>query len=282
MSVEGNGNYTYGTHYWRPPTPPREQHREHLARIRNEFGFNLVKIRLLWNWHHRKPDAFQFDEVHELFDICDELGLDVLLEVNLETAPYWLEQQYPDSKKEISDVLYSLTKEVIRARILKDGVRPDGRSLTEIRPIWCEVGLLARTHGSAVFTRGQTQVMTIATLGPITEQQKLEGITTDEFKRYMHHYNMLPYSVGEAKPMRSPGRREIGHGALAATLDYLGVNQDEAFGARDIDNDYPQRFAYLRRGLSRPPRVSTHRLQHILDELLNRAVDGADLSGLLS
>jgi polyribonucleotide nucleotidyltransferase len=109
-----------------------------------------------------------------------------------------------------------------------EGRRPaDGRGLREIRPIWSEVGILARTHGSAVFTRGQTQVLTVATLGPIAEQQKLEGITNEEFKRYMHHYNMLPYSTGEAKPLRSPGRREIGHGALAERA-LLPVIPDES------------------------------------------------------
>lgn len=122
--------------------------------------------------------------------------------------------KYPDSNRYIGDVLYAMTKEKIRAKILK-GVRPDGRKTDEIRPIWCEVGILPRVHGSGVFTRGQTQVMTTATLGTISEVQKLEGLDGEPYKRYMHHYNMPPYSTGEAKPMRSPGRREIGHGALA-------------------------------------------------------------------
>ena len=111
--------------------------------------------------------------------------------------------------------LYYLKKEKVRAKILDNGVRPDGRALTEIRPIWCEVGMLPRVHGSAVFTRGQTQAMTLATLGTISEVQKLEGLDDEYYKRYMHQYNMPGYSTGEAKPLRSPGRREIGHGALA-------------------------------------------------------------------
>lgn len=122
---------------------------------------------------------------------------------------------YPDNMRDIKDVLYAMKKECVRAMIADKGIRPDGRKLTEIRPIWCEVGLLPRVHGSAVFTRGQTQALTTATLGTISEVQKLEGIDDDVFKRYMHHYNMPPYSTGEAKSMRSPGRREIGHGALA-------------------------------------------------------------------
>lgn len=117
--------------------------------------------------------------------------------------------------KFILDSLYYLKKEKVRAKILDGGVRPDGRSLTDIRPIWCEVGMLPRAHGSAVFTRGQTQAMTVATLGTISEVQKLEGLDDEYYKRYMHQYNMPGYSTGEAKPLRSPGRREIGHGALA-------------------------------------------------------------------
>ena len=126
------------------------------------------------------------------------------------------EQTNPEVVAEIGDVLYKMTKEKVRARILNEGIRPDGRKLTEIRPIWCEVGILPRVHGSGVFTRGMTQVITTATLGTISEVQKLENLDDSEtFKRYMHHYNMPGYSTGEAKPLRSPGRREIGHGALA-------------------------------------------------------------------
>lgn len=121
----------------------------------------------------------------------------------------------PKKTKFILDSLYYLKKEKVRAKILEDGVRPDGRKLTEIRPIWCEVGMLPRVHGSAVFTRGQTQALTTCTLGTISEAQKLEGLDDDYYKRYMHQYNMPGYSTGEAKALKSPGRREIGHGALA-------------------------------------------------------------------
>lgn len=122
---------------------------------------------------------------------------------------------YPDSKRDIFETLYAMKKTKVRAKILEDGIRPDGRKLTEIRPIWCENGILPRVHGSGVFTRGQTQVLTVCTLGSISEVQKLEGLDDEVCKRYIHHYNFPAYSVGEAKPMRSPGRREIGHGALA-------------------------------------------------------------------
>ncbi len=122
---------------------------------------------------------------------------------------------YPDEMGYVADVIYAMKKAYVRKRISEEGVRPDGRGLKDIRPIWCEAGILPRVHGSGVFTRGQTQVLTTLTLGTITEVQKLEGLDDDVFKRYMHHYNMPPYSTGEAKPLKSPGRREIGHGALA-------------------------------------------------------------------
>ena len=121
---------------------------------------------------------------------------------------------YPDKAREIKDSLYYLTKEKVRAKIL-EGVRPDGRSLKEIRPIWCETGILPRVHGSAVFTRGQTQVLSTCTLGTLSEVQKLDGLDDEVSKRYMHQYNFPGYSTGEAKGRKSPGRREIGHGALA-------------------------------------------------------------------
>jgi len=135
-------------------------------------------------------------------------------EVEVETLEHFADI-YPDMAREIKDSLYYITKEKVRAKITNAGVRPDGRSLTEIRPIWCEHGILPRVHGSGVFTRGQTQVMTTCTLGTISEVQKLEGLDNEEYKRYMHHYNMPGYASGEARGLKSPGRREIGHGALA-------------------------------------------------------------------
>ena len=137
--------------------------------------------------------------------------------------------EFPEGRKDIGEVLYAMKKSKVRAKILDKGIRPDGRSLTEIRPIWCETGILPRVHGSGVFTRGQTQVLTTCTLGSISEVQKLEGLDEEMFKRYIHHYNMPPYSTGEAKPMRSPGRREIGHGALAERALEPMLPSEEAF-----------------------------------------------------
>ena len=116
---------------------------------------------------------------------------------------------------EIAEIIYKIQKFVVRRWLLDDGKRVDGRRLDEIRPLAAETGLLPRTHGSGLFTRGQTQVLTIATLGTMSDAQMLDGIDEETSKRYMHHYNMPGYSVGEAKAVRSPGRREIGHGALA-------------------------------------------------------------------
>lgn len=135
-------------------------------------------------------------------------------QVKAETVARFAEE-YPDGAADIDAVLYNLMKEILRDKIINKGIRPDGRTHTQIRPIWSEVGILPRTHGSAVFTRGQTQVMTIATLGTLGDGQTIDGIGEEEFKRYIHHYNMPPYSTGEVKRLGSPGRREIGHGALA-------------------------------------------------------------------
>ena len=126
-----------------------------------------------------------------------------------------LSAQFEGREDEIADALYYLNKEVMRAKILNEGIRPDGRKVTEIRPIWCEVGVLPRVHGSAIFTRGQTQALTVTTLGSTNEGQILDGLSNEDFKRYIHHYNMPPYATGEAGRLKSPGRREIGHGALA-------------------------------------------------------------------
>ncbi|MGI5839597.1 MAG: polyribonucleotide nucleotidyltransferase [bacterium] len=134
--------------------------------------------------------------------------------VQKETIDHFTEL-YPEKEKQIDSVLHKMLKELVRKSILEAGIRPDGRKAAEIRPIDCQVGKLARTHGSGLFTRGQTQVLSVVTLGPLGDVQILDGLGNEEFKRYMHHYNFPPYSVGETRPMRGPGRREIGHGALA-------------------------------------------------------------------
>ena len=137
--------------------------------------------------------------------------------------------EFDGMAREIKDSLYYITKEKVREKITNLGVRPDGRKLTEIRPIWCEHGVLPRVHGTGVFTRGQTQVLTTCTLGTISEVQKLEGLDDEVQKRYMHHYNMPGYASGEARALKSPGRREIGHGALAERALEPVIPSEEEF-----------------------------------------------------
>ncbi len=124
-------------------------------------------------------------------------------------------EQYPENELELGKVFENTLKETLRKNITENGIRPDGRSPREIRPITCEISVLPRTHGSAIFTRGQTQVLNICTLSALRDMQMLDGLGIEESKRFMHHYNFPPYSVGETGFMRGPGRREIGHGALA-------------------------------------------------------------------
>ncbi len=135
-------------------------------------------------------------------------------QVDAETVEHF-KDVYPENIREIKDSLYYLTKEKVRAKIFDKGIRPDGRGLKDVRPIWCERSVLPRAHGSAVFTRGQTQTLTTCTLDMLAAAQKLEGLDDETEKRYMHQYNFPGYCTGEAKALRSPGRREIGHGALA-------------------------------------------------------------------
>lgn len=137
----------------------------------------------------------------------------ILEQVLAENEP--LLEELADCEKMIINVIDGVEKELVREKVIADGIRIDGRALDEVRPITCEVGLLPRTHGSGLFQRGETQVLTVTTLGAVGEEQILDGLGVEESKRYMHHYNFPPYSVGEARPMRGPGRREIGHGALA-------------------------------------------------------------------
>ncbi len=125
------------------------------------------------------------------------------------------EEETEAKSTEIANSIHDLEKECVREMIFKEHKRPDGRRIDEIRPLSCEVGVLPRVHGSAIFTRGQTQVLSVVTLGTKSEEQELDGLDEEESKRYMHQYNFPSYSVGEARPSRGPGRREIGHGALA-------------------------------------------------------------------
>lgn len=145
----------------------------------------------------------------------DKLDRDAhIAEIKAETMEHFL-TDWPEADKEISYILHKVEKEIVRHMITHEKIRPDGREVDEVRPVSCEVGILPRTHGSGLFTRGQTQILTVTTLGALGDEQIIDGLGPETTKHYLHHYNFPGYSVGEARPMRSPGRREIGHGALA-------------------------------------------------------------------
>ncbi len=158
---------------------------------------------------------FCIEDVRAALDTDDKTVRDARLAPVVTRVHEEFDPTHPDEKGAIDECLYKLQKYVVRRWLLDDNKRVDGRGIDEIRPLAAEVGLLPRVHGTGMFTRGQTQVLTTATLGSLRDAQLLDGIDKEENKRYMHHYNFPPYSVGEARGMRSPGRREIGHGALA-------------------------------------------------------------------
>ncbi|HQA60289.1 MAG TPA: polyribonucleotide nucleotidyltransferase, partial [Tepidanaerobacteraceae bacterium] len=163
----------------------------------------------------RAVREYATDKILKAIKIYDKQEREAVIdEINEETLEHF-QELYPESEKQIANILYDILKEEVRNMITYEGIRPDGRRDDEIRPISCEVGILPRTHGSGLFTRGQTQVLTVATLGALGDVQILDGLGIEESKRYMHHYNFPPYSTGETRVIRGPGRREIGHGALA-------------------------------------------------------------------
>ena len=167
--------------------------------------------------HDMFDEIFAYCEkaVMEALDTDDKNVRDAKMQPIMDDIVATFEEKYPDIKVVLPELIYKIQKKIVRRWLLVDKKRVDGRRMDEIRPLAAEVGLIPRVHGSGLFTRGQTQVLTIATLGTLSEGQKLEGLDDETGKRYMHHYNMPGYSTGEAKALRSPGRREIGHGALA-------------------------------------------------------------------
>lgn len=158
---------------------------------------------------------FAQDDVRAALDTDDKNVRDERLQPVYEKVHEKFDEMYPEQEAKIDECMYKTQKHVVRRWLLDEQKRVDGRKMDEIRPLSAEVGLLPRVHGSGLFTRGQTQVLTVLTLGPLSDVQNFDGIDEQESKRYIHHYNMPSYSVGETKPSRGPGRREIGHGALA-------------------------------------------------------------------
>ena len=177
---------------------------------------------------------FAHDMVKEAMYIMDKDPRNAAIDAVNEKVKEEFGEKYSDKSGDIKEVLYTMQKKVVRNMLLNDKRRPDGRAFDQVRPLGCEVGILPRTHGTGLFTRGLTQVMTVATLGSISEIQILDGIDEAKSKRYMHHYNFPGYSVGEVKPLRGPGRREIGHGALAerALLPLLPTEEEFPYTIR--------------------------------------------------
>ena len=161
-------------------------------------------------------------------------------EENIRAITERLEEAFADNEEWLAvlgEAVYQYQKKTVRKMILKDHKRPDGRGITEIRPLAAEIDILPRVHGSGMFTRGQTQILNICTLAPLSEAQKIDGLDENETsKRYMHHYNFPSYSVGETKPSRGPGRREIGHGALAerALVPVLPTEEEFPYAIRTV------------------------------------------------
>jgi len=171
---------------------------------------------------------FAFGIIKEAMYITDKDQRNAAMDAVKVKVSEEFNDKYPDDIADIGDVVYRIQKEIVRNMILLEKRRPDGRAFDQVRPLSSEVGILPRTHGTGLFTRGLTQVMTVATIGALGEVQILDGIGEEEFKRYMHHYNFPSYSVGEVKPLRGPGRREIGHGALAEkALEPLIPSEEE-------------------------------------------------------
>lgn len=168
-------------------------------------------------------------KIHDALMDPDKLHRDKMVSETKEAILEHFVELYPESEIDIAHIVQMLVKKVFRHIITHDKIRPDGRALDEVRPISCEVGLLARPHGCSLFTRGQTQVLNCLALAPLREAQTLDGLGTELTKRYIHHYNFPPYSVGETKPLRSPGRREIGHGALAERALLPVIPSEEEF-----------------------------------------------------
>ncbi len=162
-----------------------------------------------------KVYAYSYDKVCAAIDTDDKRIRDERMKVLSDEVMEYLGEEYEGRDAELDEIFYKIQKEIVRKWLIEDHKRVDGRKIDEIRPLSASVGILPRTHGSGLFSRGQTQVLTVATLGAVSESQTIDGLDEETSKRYMHQYNFPSYSVGETKPSRGPGRREIGHGALA-------------------------------------------------------------------
>ncbi len=215
-----------------------------IVRFINEIVAEVGKPKMDINFVKAPEDLeeavreFAMPKMRDALHTADKLErLDKIDAVEVETQERFAES-FPEMEKDIANLLFSITKECMRAMILDEGVRIDDRKLDEIRPIWCETGLLPRVHGTGLFKRGQTQALSATTLAPLSEAQRIDGLTEQTEKRYMHHYNFPGYSTGEPRPPRSPGRREIGHGALAerALLPVIPSKEEFPYAIRVVSD----------------------------------------------
>lgn len=216
---------------------------EFISNIKVEIGkpkFEYKSAEVDENIYNEIAEQFSkrmYDDVQTADKIERDNKIDVFTkDVNTWYAEKYGEDKAEENKSQISDAIYKLEKKTVRKLILEEHKRVDGRGIYDIRPLSCEVGLIPRVHGSAMFSRGRTQVLSIATLGMVSEEQILDGLDNEESKRYMHHYNFPGYSVGEAKASRGPGRREIGHGALAerALLPVIPSKEEFPYSIRVV------------------------------------------------
>ncbi len=216
---------------------------EFISKIKEEIGkpkFDYIPFTIDQEIYNEIEENFR-DRMYEDIQAIDKEVRDKNIESLTQDVINYFNRKYSEEEiesknKDITESIKKLEKKCVREMILEEHKRPDGRKLDEIRPLSCEVGLLPRVHGSALFTRGQTQVLSVVTLGTISEEQILDGIDEEESKRYMHHYNFPSYSVGEARPSRGPGRREIGHGALAekALLPVIPSKEEFPYAIRIV------------------------------------------------
>ena len=209
---------------------------EFILNIKNEIGKPKFEYKSFEVDHdvyeeiEKEYEERMYKDVQEIDKTVRDSNMDKLQEdVISYYAEKYGEELAEERKTDIADSLYKLEKKCVRKMILEEHKRPDGRKIDEIRPLSCEVAVLPRVHGSALFTRGQTQVLSVATLGMTSEEQILDGLDTEESKRYIHHYNFPAYSVGEARASRGPGRREVGHGALAERALEPVIPSEEEF-----------------------------------------------------
>lgn len=215
-----------------------------IVRFINEIVAEVGKPKMDINFVKAPEDLeeavreFAMPKMRAALHTADKLErLDKIDAVEVETQERFAES-FPEMEKDIANLLFSITKECMRAMILDEGVRIDDRKLDEIRSIWCETGLLPRVHGTGLFKRGQTQALSATTLAPLSEAQRIDGLTEQTEKRYVHHYNFPGYSTGEPRPPRSPGRREIGHGALAerALLPVIPSKEEFPYAIRVVSD----------------------------------------------